>query len=568
LFPKEGFFPQIAQTFDMRLGSVPERASSAARPVDYRRAVGDPEPELARARELGRAVLANVEANRARLDDLNVYPVPDGDTGTNLTMTVRAVVDALEGSRAETREELAHELTRAALFGARGNSGVILSQIVRGFADGFEGMGAPALARGVRAASDAAYRAVRNPVEGTILTVARELAEEAELPDALALDAVEFLRRLVARGESAVARTPEQLETLRAAGVVDAGAAGLVEIVRGLALGVAGHPLPDAPVATTALADEAIHRELSRFRYCTSFVVEGDALDVVTLERDLGRIGDSLLVVGDSTALKVHVHTDDPGAALGLGTAVGVVERVEIANMHRQTAQREERLAAGGVAAADAPVGVVSIAPGAGNRMLFESSGASRVIDGGQTMNPSTAEIVEAIEATSAVEVIVLPNNSNVLLSAEQAATLASKPTRVVPTLSIQAGLAAIARFLPTEPADAVERAMRGAVDGISTGEVTRASRDAEIDGVSVREGAWLGLVDDRAVASGDDFETVVEDVVERVLDGSRELLTLVTGEEEPDVTALVERVQHRFGVDVEVHPGGQPHYPLLIFAE
>src|SRR5262245_17023176 len=326
----------MAQTFDMRPRSVPERASSAARPVDYRRAVGDPAPELARARELGRAVLATVEANRARLDDLNVYPVPDGDTGTNLTLTVRAVVDELEGSRAGTRDDLARELTRAALLGARGNSGVILSQIVRGFAEGLDGTGTPSLARAVRAASDAAYRAVRNPVEGTILTVARELAEEAELPEALALDEVSFLRRLVARGESAVARTPEQLETLRAAGVVDAGAAGLLEIVRGLALGLAGDPLPDVPVETVALADDAIHQELSRFRYCTSFVVEGDALDLGALERELARIGDSLLVVGDPSALKVHVHTDDPGAALGLGTAVGVVERVEIANMHRQ----------------------------------------------------------------------------------------------------------------------------------------------------------------------------------------------------------------------------------------
>ena len=620
----------MAQTFDMRLASLPEDISAEARWVVYRRAVGDPAPELARGaavegccradagiasrapgshdlmsssrrfnrqvaapsarvsprdrrpapsgevhpglcrlapRELGRAALANLEANRALLNDLNVYPVPDGDTGTNLTLTVRAVVDALERSQAESREEPRSQLTRAALFGARGNSGVILSQIVRGFAEGLDGLDTPALARAFRAASDAAYRAVRNPVEGTILTVARELAEEAELPDVLALDEVDFLRRLVERGETAVARTPELLDVLRAAGVVDAGAAGLVELVRGVALGVAREPLPAAPIATGALHAEAIHQVVSRFRYCTSFVVEGDALNTAALERALGRIGDSLLVVGDASALKVHVHTDDPGSALALGTAVGVVERVEIANMHRQTAQRVERLAAA-VAAADSPVAVVAIAPGSGNRVLFESSGASRVIDGGQTMNPSTAEIVQAIDAAPAAEVIVLPNNSNVLLSAEQAATLASKPTRVVPSLSVQAGLAAITRFLPTESADANETAMRDALADISTGEVTRASRDADIDGVVVRAGTWLGLADDRAVASGDDFEAVVEVVVERVLDGSHELLTLVTGEEEPELTALVERVRDRYGVDVEVHAGGQPHYPLLILAE
>jgi DAK2 domain fusion protein YloV len=534
----------------------------------YRRAVAAVMPDLDRARELGRAALANLEANRARLDDLNVYPVPDGDTGTNLTLTVRAVVEALERSEATSPEELAHELTRAALFGARGNSGVIFSQIVRGFADGLDGDDASSLTRAFRAASDAAYAAVRNPVEGTILTVARELAEEAERPDLQELDPAAFLKRLVLRGEDAVARTPELLDVLRDAGVVDAGAAGLVEIVRGLALGVAGEPLPVAPVATGALALESIHLQLSRYRYCTSFVVEGDALDATSFERELERLGDSLLVVGDASALKIHIHTDDPGLALGLGTSIGVVEGVEIANMHRQTVQREERLSAGAVATGDATVTVVAVAPGRGNRVLFESSGASCVIDGGQTMNPSTAQIVEAIEAASAAEVIVLPNNANVLLSAEQAASLAAKPARVVPSLSIQAGLAAIGRFLPNLSADENERAMLDSIADVSTGEVTRASRDAELDGIVVRKGAWLGLAGDHAVASGNDFDAVAEHVVEHLLDGSHELLTFVTGEEEPELTALVERVSDLHRVEVAVHAGGQPHYPLLIYAE
>jgi len=524
--------------------------------------------ELERAQELGRVVLANLEANRGRLDDLNVYPVPDGDTGTNLTLTVRAVVDALDRSEATSREELVHELTRAALLGARGNSGVILSQIVRGFAEGLDGTDAPALSRAFRAASDAAYAAVRNPVEGTILTAARELAEEGERPELQELDAAAFLRQLVVRGEFAVARTPELLDVLRDAGVVDAGAAGLLEIVRGLALGVAGEPLPTAQVPTGALATEAIHQELSRFRYCTSFVVEGDDLDAGSLERELQQLGDSLLVVGDASALKIHIHTDDPGTALGLGTSVGVVEGIEIANMHRQTAQREERLTAGALATASASVGVVAIAPGEGNRELFESFVASRVIDGGQTMNPSTAQIVQAIEEAPAAEVIVLPNNSNVLLSAEQAAGLAAKPARVVPSRSVQAGLAAITRFLSTSSAEENEAAMRDAIGEVATGEVTRASRDAELDGIVVRSGTWLGLADEHAVASGEDFEAVAEEVVDRVLDGSRELLTLLTGEDEPELTALVERIRDRYGVDVEVHAGGQPHYPLLLYAE
>ena len=381
----------------------------------------------------------------------------------------------------------------------------------------------------------------------------------------MALGEADFLRRLVARGEEAVVRTPELLAVLRDAGVVDAGGAGLLEIVRGLALGVAGEPLPVAPVAGVALAVEAIHQDFSRFRYCTTFLIEGDELDATALERELEQLGDSLLVVGDPSALKVHVHTDEPGSALGLGTRVGVIEGVEIANMHRQTAQREERLAAAAVATADAAVAVIAVAPGAGNRDLFVSYGASHVIEGGQTMNPSTAEIVAAIEAASGAVVIVLPNNANVLLSAEQAAGLAATPARVVPSRSVQAGLAAIARFMPTASADENEAAMRDALADVSTGEVTRASRDALIDGIVVRKGAWLGLVDDRAVLCGDDFDAVAEEVVGRILDGRRDLLTLLTGEEEPELATLVDHVRERYGIDAEVHPGGQPHYPLLL---
>ncbi|HEV8687002.1 MAG TPA: DAK2 domain-containing protein, partial [Gaiellaceae bacterium] len=295
--------------------------------------------------ELARGALASLEANRQRIDDLNVYPVPDGDTGTNLTLTARAIVEALESSNATDRSTIAREVTRAALMGARGNSGVILSQIVRGFAEVVgeaEELDAPTLTRALRSASDAAYRAVRRPVEGTMLTVIRELAEAAERAEQTQ-DVGAFLVDLVRAGEESLARTPEQLEILREAGVVDAGGAGLVEILRGAAATVAGEPIPEA-APSEELSLDAIHQELSRYRYCTTFVVEGDDLDREDLEGELEKLGDSLLVVGDRDAMKVHVHTDDPGAALALGTARGTIEGVEIANMHAQTAQREERL--------------------------------------------------------------------------------------------------------------------------------------------------------------------------------------------------------------------------------
>jgi hypothetical protein len=360
--------------------------------------------ELEPVRVLGRAALQNLEAHRQRIDDLNVYPVPDGDTGTNLTLTLRSAIEVLEASKAEGSDAVARDLSRAALLGARGNSGVIFSQIVRGFADVLgesDTPTAPDLSRAFRAASDAAYRAVKNPVEGTMLTVMREMAEEGERAEHGRLPPAEFLRAVLERGDDAVARTPEQLDVLRDAGVVDAGGAGLVEIVRGLALGAAGEPLPDVQIESEALGYEAIHQELSRYRYCTGFVVEGHDLDAVGLESSLERLGDSLLVVGDESALKVHVHTDDPGAAISAATAMGVVGRVEIANMHAQTFEREGRLlGAPGASVPMVETGLVAVCSGEGNRRLFKSLGATTVIEGGQTMNPSASEIVEAIEAT------------------------------------------------------------------------------------------------------------------------------------------------------------------------
>src|SRR5947207_10401385 len=400
-------------------------------------------------RLVGGAVAA-LERSRERIDDLNVYPVPDGDTGTNLALTARAVLEALEASTAEDRATLARETTRAALMGARGNSGVILSQIVRGLAEslagegraGIESVDGPAVARAMRAGADAAYRAVRKPVEGTMLTAIRTLADAAEAEQSKAV--AQLLELLVARGEEAVARTEEQLDVLREAGVVDAGAAGLVELLRGIASVVAGQPLPEAPPVEPASV-EAAHQELSRFRYCTTFVIEGD-LDPDALEGEYERLGDSLLVVGDEHALKVHVHTDDPGAALAIGTRVGAIENVEIADMHRQTQARERRLLAA-VPDISPATEVVAVVAGAGNRRLFESLGATQIVEGGQTMNPSAADVVAAVDATASPEAIVLPNNDNVVLAAEQAASLAKKPTRVVPTTSIQAGLAALVAF-------------------------------------------------------------------------------------------------------------------------
>ncbi|MEJ7790703.1 MAG: DAK2 domain-containing protein [Gaiellaceae bacterium] len=530
--------------------------------------------ELSRVRELARGALQTLEASRRRIDDLNVYPVPDGDTGTNLTLTARAIVEALEASSARDRAAVAKELTRAALMGARGNSGVIFSQILRGAAEVL-GEGGPLDARRIRrafrGASDAAYRAVRRPVEGTMLTVIRELAEEAEDARHARLAPIELFRALVARGEAALARTPDQLAVLREAGVVDAGGAGLLEIVRGISAALSGEPIPETPKEDAHEAGlDAIHLELSEFRYCTVFVVEGDNLDAASLEAELDLLGDSLLVVGDDRALKVHLHTDAPGAALGLATAVGTIEGVEIANMHKQTEEREERLL-GVVPDPELTLetGVVAVVPGAGNRRLFESYGAARVIEGGQTMNPSTSDILAAIEATPATEVLVLPNNPNVILSAQQAVGLATKPARVIPSRSVQAGLAAMVRYLPSLSAVENEAAMSEALEQVATGEVTIASRDVELDGVAVHKGAYLGIAEGEAVASSADFEEVAQAVVDRLLSNGQAVLTILTGADEPQLEGVLRGIEERHpGVELDVHPGGQPHYPLLLAAE
>jgi uncharacterized protein len=513
---------------------------------------------------LSRAALDSLERNRRRIDDLNVYPVPDGDTGTNMTLTVRAVVEALEATEAPDadRAAVAKSVARAALLGGRGNSGVILSVLVRGATDVLgkaEAIDRPTIAGALRSASDLAYSKVSNPVEGTILTAVRVLAEtaegagEVELPD--------LMRLLVERGDTAVLRTQDQLEILREAGVVDAGAAGLLEVLRGIASHVTGEPLPEAPEEEYAGVDSA-HQELSQFRYCTGFVVEGEDLDAAALERELAVLGDSLLVVGDESALKVHVHTDDPGRAIQLATALGVVEAVEVANMHRQTAEREVRVLD---AAETMPTALVAVSVGAGNKRLFESSGAT-VVDGGETMNPSTEALVKAIDAARGAEVVVLPNNPNVFMAAEEAASVASKPVHVVRSGSIQAGLAAAIVHDGSRAGEEDAAEMTEAAEAVAVGAVTVASRPVE--GVA-EAGDFLGLVGREPVVGGKELAGVAEQVVEALLVEPRDLLTVLTGADEGELDGLLERIESRWpDLEVEVHAGGQPHYRLLLSAE
>ena len=310
---------------------------------------------------------------------------------------------------------------------------------------------------------------------------------------------------------------------------------------------------------------EAVHQELSRFRYCTSFFVEGDGVDPERLEEELGRLGDSLLVVGAMGAVKAHVHTDEPGAALALATAVGVIEEVDIKNMHVQTAEREERLVA---AVQTTECGVVAVCAGEGNRRLFESLGAT-CVEGGQSMNPATAEIAAAVEALGAREAIVLPNNKNVILAAEQAVGATAKPARLVPTRSLQAGLGALVAFDASRGAEENAAEMEQAAAGVRAGAVTRASRDATVGSLAVQEGQFLGLLDGEPVTAGPVLQPVAREVVERLLEEDADVLTILVGRDAEGVDDLVSFLaEERPEVEVEVHEGGQPHYPLLFSAE
>jgi DAK2 domain fusion protein YloV len=529
---------------------------------------------LATVQRLAEAGLANVERQRRRINALNVYPVPDGDTGTNLTLTMQGIVDALGRSSATTAPQLAADVQRAATMEAKGNSGVILSTIVRGMArvlGEHPHVDGDVLAEALRAGATSAYQAVKVPVEGTMLTVIREMAEEAELPEVRAMPVAEALTRAVERGDDAVERTPELLDKLRESGVVDAGGAGLVELFRGILHGLTGEPLPEVPSVAEDIAVESIHHEASEYRYCTVFVVEGEELDLDGMHARLEPLGDSLLVTGDESVAKVHVHTDEPETALAVGRAVGVVDaaRVEIGDMHSQAAERE-RWFAQLHAAAQAPhaaTALVAVAQGAGNRDILRSEGAAVVIEGGQTMNPSVGQILEAITAANAEHVIVLPNNPNVRLAAENAARESTKDVRVVPTSSVPEGIAAAFVFDASADVGGNETAIGEALEHVVAAEVTVASRDATVDGLAVREGQYLAILDGRAFAASDDLWTVVDALLRRFSDDGLALVNAFRADGAPDEAELAARIEAH-GLEPAVLWGGQPHYPLLLSAE
>ncbi len=538
-----------------------------------------------------------LEARKQEVNNLNVYPVPDGDTGTNLALTVKSVLDDLQtlpGGMGPA--DICAAMEEAALMGARGNSGVILSQMVRGAMEelGEHGEISPALLPAVlRRATDTAYRAVRKPVEGTMLTVLREMAEAAEAA-APGLTLHELLERVIEAGWQSVQRTPQLLKVLADAGVVDAGGFGLVVILEGMAGGevTLARALTAEDLAVLPPRDEAEEHAVSPYTYCTSFLLKGSNLDLVDLETALGGLGDSLLVVGGPNQLKVHIHTDEPGSVLALATARGVLSVIEIDNMKEQTAARSERLRAaaekavatqgpldacvpGGPDGDAGPVRtqVVAVVAGEGNQRLFANLGVSSFVEGGQTMNPSAEQLMQAVRQTTAPDIVILPNNKNIILAAEQiVGRVEGKHVQVVPTKSMLAGMSAMVVFDPCRGGGENIEEMLAVLQTVSTGEITRAVRDSRIDGLDIRQGHFIGLVDGKVLATGPTLTGVAEEVALLLVREDSEVLTILVGDGDDNreageaAAALATRYSGRLQVDI--HEGGQPLYPLLLSVE
>jgi fatty acid kinase len=542
-----------------------------------------PDPSIARFRRVISSAYASLEARRQEVNDLNVFPVADGDTGDNMAMTLRAVMeelDRLDGQSVDEvgRTELVQALARAALMGARGNSGVILSQIVRGAAEELASRPGelvdPTLVAGAFArAADAAYDSVREPAEGTMLTVFREMAHsltrqlahlEAD-KQRLGRDATEeeqdavlaqVLERAIADGERAVARTPEQLEVLRESGVVDAGGHGLVLILAGVVAGLRGDgaEAPEVP-RHEAPRRSLPHHEDSRYRYCTNFIVSGNGLSDRKYLPRLEGLGDSVLVVGDDVTLKVHVHTDEPESAVAIFDGVGEVTNLDVADMREQVAEREARLAAG-------RTGVVAVAAGDGMQRLFGGLGA-HVVPGGETLNPSTYELLAGIHSVPSEEVIVLPSSSNVIMAAERACELSEKPARVVAATTQQTSLLALVELDSEASLEENAERLQEALEGVATGGVAPAARD-DTQG-RFKKGDAVGFANGEIVAWGGAGSTLAQ-TLEHLAEGA-ELLTVIAGDGAP--IALEEIDTHLpDGVEVDTHEGGQPSWWWLLAAQ
>jgi DAK2 domain fusion protein YloV len=556
-------------------------------------------------RTMAQSAAIKLDAEKARVNALNVFPVPDGDTGTNMSLTLSSAVDAVLASNSNSIGELAECAAQGALMGARGNSGVILSQFLRGFADGVAGLdeaNSVELAQALVKAAEAAYGAVIKPVEGTVLTVGKEAAAEALRLAERGGDLLSVLEGALLAAIDTLAHTPDLLLALREAGVVDAGGEGLVVAAQGAFSALNGDAPPEepkqtfkasnasvpdvqayankdaAPASVSDTPKSGIQETEVVYRYCTEFIIKGNNIDLAGIKHDLEDLGDSLLVVGQSNLVKVHVHTNHPGTALEICGVRGTLANIHINNMeeqNREAAKHEHDMSLPGeepIQVTPEPVdtAVIAVANGAGCIELMLSLGCTAVVEGGQTLNPSTEEILAAIKDSGAKTALVLPNNKNVLMTARQAAHLSPIPVIVIPTKSFCQGVAAMLRFSPDEDGEENATKMEAAIDEIACGEITVAVRDAVIESRVIHEGEYLGISGGKILTTSKSINDATIDLISMLLTEDSGLITLYYGESVSEASAedLQTIIADRFGVDVEIYPGGQPVYDYLLSVE
>ena len=515
-----------------------------------------------------------LEINAEAIDRLNVYPVPDGDTGTNMVLTLRAAIREATDNPSNNVDVVAANLARGALLGARGNSGVILSQIIRGLSEGLRGhreFGIAEFSTALERAYQFGYKAVTNPVEGTILTVARDAGEAAQAAQSQVDSVEELIAQVVDATRESVANTPNLLDVLAEAGVVDAGGQGLHVIYEGMLRSLRNEPLPETAEmdrATDVFAAFAETHQADEHGFCTEFVVHGSDLDTDAMRAEFALIGGSLLVVGDESLVRVHVHTEQPGDAITTAMSYGELDQLKADNMDIQQARNF------GAALAEAPEppppanGVIAVASGDGLEEVFRSLGVD-VVRGGQSMNPSAGEVLEAIERTPEDWAVVLPNNSNIYLTARQAAEQSEKDVHVIATRTLPQGFAAALAFNPADSSEDNAEAMSEAAGDVTTLEVTQAVRDAVLDGNPVAKGEYMGLLDDKFVERGPTPHLVR--MLERVAEDEPEAMTIYVGQATPAAQAeeLAAEIGERYpDVDVQTVAGGQDHYDYIIAVE
>lgn len=519
------------------------------------------------------------------VNSLNVFPVPDGDTGTNMSATFKAAVKEIEGLNTESIGEASKKLAKGALMGARGNSGVILSQILRGISKGLEGktsVDSVELAIALQEGSKAAYKAVMRPTEGTILSVIRAAAEAAIDTDVK--DIVELMDVVVKEAKIMLDKTPELLPALKKAKVVDSGGMGLYIILKGMLEALRDDikaEIKDIKPSEAKMQGAQGTEDIDiKFGYCTEFIILADASKADKFRDDIIPMGDSQVVVGYEDVIKVHIHTNDPGAVLAKAVQLGELSKIKIDNMreeHREVLLSKEEYKLKdehkeeAVEVEKKKYAFVAVAMGEGITNIFKDLGVDYVIEGGQTMNPSTQDIMECIAKLNADHIFVLPNNKNIIMSANQAAEISDKDVRVIPTTSIPQGITCVTMFNSEVEVDENEEALKETIDMVKTGSVTYAVRDTEMDGIQIKEGNMLGLIEGKIKKVGSSYVDVAEEVLSEMVDDESELITILYGSDvsEEEANEFVNKIEEKYeDLDVQCYRGAQPLYYFLMSVE